>query len=118
MAALSITAAEAALGTSVRISLESGFKEGTDTSLSLDAPVALNTIPAVVLDLYEIAFLAALKTMYSGGVPLPSFTVAGVGSAVGKTGYMVFISNESGGAVVAFSDGTNWRRVTDRAIVS
>ncbi|MFD0762975.1 hypothetical protein ACFQZW_12865 [Lutibacter aestuarii] len=28
------------------------------------------------------------------------------------------VTNESGGAVPAFSDGTNWRRVTDRAIVS
>jgi hypothetical protein len=34
------------------------------------------------------------------------------------TGAMVYVSNESGGAVVAFSDGTDWRRVTDRAIVS
>lgn len=31
---------------------------------------------------------------------------------------LVFVSNETGGAVLAFSDGTNWRRVTDRAIVS
>lgn len=40
---------------------------------------------------------------------LPSATTAGG---------MIYISNESGGAVMAFSDGTNWRRVTDRAIVS
>ena len=33
-------------------------------------------------------------------------------------GAQVFVSNESGGAVPAFSDGTNWRRVTDRAIVT
>ena len=31
---------------------------------------------------------------------------------------MIYVSDESGGAVVAFSDGTHWRRVTDRAIVS
>ena len=31
---------------------------------------------------------------------------------------LVFVSDETGGAVLAFSDGTNWRRVTDRAIVS
>lgn len=30
----------------------------------------------------------------------------------------VYVSDESGGAVPAFSDGTNWRRFTDRAIVS
>ena len=31
---------------------------------------------------------------------------------------LIYVSDESGGAVLAFSDGTNWRRVTDRAIVS
>jgi hypothetical protein len=33
-------------------------------------------------------------------------------------GMMIFVINETGGSVPAFSDGTNWRRVTDRAIVS
>lgn len=31
---------------------------------------------------------------------------------------IVYVTDEVGGAVLAFSDGTNWRRVTDRAIVS
>lgn len=31
---------------------------------------------------------------------------------------IIFVSDESGGATIAFSDGTNWRRVTDNAIVS
>lgn len=46
-----------------------------------------------------------------------SYTVAGLPSA-SIAGGMIYVSNESGGAVMAFSDGTNWRRVTDRAIVS
>lgn len=33
-------------------------------------------------------------------------------------GAQVFVTNETGGAVMAFSDGTNWRRVTDRALIS
>lgn len=61
--------------------------------------------------------LAALQAIIDGRA-LPSYTVAGVPSATGKTGVMVFISNESGGSIPAFSDGTNWRRVTDRAIIS
>jgi len=48
----------------------------------------------------------------------PSYTVSTVPTATGKTGAMIFVSNEAGGAVIAFSDGTNWRRVTDRAIIS
>lgn len=31
---------------------------------------------------------------------------------------LIYVSDETGGAVPAFSDGTNWRRVTDRAVVS
>jgi|GEM_PF-2255132 len=51
-------------------------------------------------------------------VKLPSYTVLTLPDATKNTGGQVFVSNESGGAVPAFSDGTNWRRVTDRAIVS
>ena len=31
---------------------------------------------------------------------------------------IIFVSDEAGGAVPAFTDGVNWRRVTDRNIVS
>ena len=48
---------------------------------------------------------------------VPSYTVAGVPSA-SVAAQLAYISNESGGAVLAFSDGTNWRRVTDRAVIS
>lgn len=56
----------------------------------------------------------------ASGVPrLPSFTVAGLPSAsAAGAGALAFVSNETGGAVLAFSDGTNWRRVTDRAIAA
>ena len=30
----------------------------------------------------------------------------------------VYVSDESGGATLAFSDGTDWRRVQDRAVVT
>lgn len=48
---------------------------------------------------------------------IPSSTVAGAGSAATAAQWK-YITNESGGAVPAFSDGTNWRRCTDRAIIS
>ena len=44
--------------------------------------------------------------------------VASLPAASGYTGAMVYVTDEAGGAVPAFSDGTNWRRVTDRAVVS
>lgn len=50
---------------------------------------------------------------------LRSFTVAGVPSASTRgAGAMIYVSDESGGAVPAFSDGTNWKRVTDRATIT
>jgi hypothetical protein len=56
----------------------------------------------------------------ASGVPkLPGFTVSGLPSAVtAGAGAIVHVSDESGGAVLAFSDGADWRRVTDRAVIS
>lgn len=56
---------------------------------------------------------------FTVGVPvnLKSYTVATLPSAATAGGF-IYVSNEVGGAVPAFSDGANWRRVTDRAIVA
>ena len=54
-------------------------------------------------------------------LPFKSFVVADLTGDYAASlwpGAMVYVSNETGGSVVAFSDGTDWRRVTDRAIVS
>lgn len=50
-------------------------------------------------------------------ITLESYTVGTLPSASGEPG-LIYVSDESGGAVPAFSDGTNWRRVTDRAVVA
>lgn len=47
---------------------------------------------------------------------LRSYTVATLPTATVQQ--MIYVSDETGGAIPAFADGTNWRRVTDRAIVS
>ena len=47
----------------------------------------------------------------------PSYTVSTLPSPT-IPAQIIFVSDESGGAVMAFSDGTNWRRFTDRVIVS
>lgn len=46
-----------------------------------------------------------------------SFTVGTLPSA-SPAGQEAYCSNETGGAVLVFSDGSNWRRVTDRAIAA
>jgi len=42
-------------------------------------------------------------------------TLPSVGVWLGST---IYVSDETGGGTIAFSDGTNWRRVQDRAIIS
>jgi hypothetical protein len=37
---------------------------------------------------------------------------------IGNIGRTVMVTDEAGGATLAFSDATNWRRVQDRAVVS
>lgn len=76
--------------------------QGEVSNLNLTAPP---TVPA--------GSIFATSMMRPG-----SFTVATVPSASGNAGAMIYVSNESGGATIAFSDGTNWRRVHDRQIVS
>jgi hypothetical protein len=55
----------------------------------------------------------------AGPMRIGQYTVAGMPSAASSgAGALIHVSNEVGGAVIAFSDGTSWRRVTDRAVVS
>ena len=49
---------------------------------------------------------------------MPTYTVAGVPSAATYARGLIYVSNESGGAVIAFSDGSSWRRLTDRSVIS
>jgi hypothetical protein len=49
---------------------------------------------------------------------LVSKTVSELGTLVAGVGSIVFCTNESGGSTVAFYDGSDWRRVSDRAVVS
>jgi hypothetical protein len=62
---------------------------------------------------------ASRHTTFQGAVAPKSYTVATAPSAsAAGEGAMIYVSDESGGAVPAFSDGSSWRRVTDRAIIS
>lgn len=50
---------------------------------------------------------------------LSSYTVAGVPSAsTAGAGSMIWVSNESGGACPAVSDGTNWKKIAVGATIS
>jgi len=51
------------------------------------------------------------------GLELMSYAKAALPAAT-ATGSLIYVTDEVGGAVPAFSDGAAWRRVTDRAVVS
>jgi len=62
-------------------------------------------------------FVVAFIVSQHGYPEAPDYEVASLPSAV-PGGGIIYVSDETGGATLAFSDGTNWRRVQDRAIVA
>lgn len=102
-----------------------GHAAGPGGCRLIKAPAAPSSSPpyAVAILRDVVAWVSALAKQPAN---LPSYTVADLPSAAdwfssaagdGRSA-LIFVSNESGGAVPAFTDGTNWRRVTDRNIVS
>lgn len=46
-----------------------------------------------------------------GAVQVPTYTVAGAPSAASIAGTIIYVSNGAAGSpILAFSDGTNWKR--------
>jgi len=86
-----------------------------NNALSICADLTVSGASASGLSLATFGGPLAATTYLKSG----SYTVATVPSAsAAGAGARIYVSDESGGAVLAFSDGTNWRRVTDRAVIS
>jgi hypothetical protein len=68
---------------------------------------------------YAVALVEWIQqTRDSGGVELPNYKVGTLPSPRGTHGMLVYVLDEVGGAVPAFSENDEWLRVTDRAVVS
>lgn len=50
--------------------------------------------------------------------PLPIFAKADLPSASDYLRCIIYVSDDVGGATIAFSDGSDWRRVQDRAVIA
>ena len=123
-------------GSGIAITTDAGNDSVTISQVATDSIFAtggnMGTVDEAVTvseDLGTVTSAATVEydlgTLTTGGILTPSFlllpskTVSELSSLTpNPAGQFVYCSNESGGAVPAFSDGTNWRRVTDRAIVS
>ena len=54
-----------------------------------------------------------------GLVQVPTYTVAGAPSAASIAGSLIYVSNGAAGSpILAFSDGTNWKRSDTGATIS
>lgn len=62
-------------------------------------------------------WLSNVQTVLTGPFQLSVYVVAGLPSAT-TAGQLIYVSDAATGAIPAFSDGTNWRRVDTRAIVT
>lgn len=58
-----------------------------------------------------------LRTIEKNGGAINTYTVASLPEVTGKE-KRIFVSDEVGGFTLAFTDGSDWRRVQDRAVVS
>jgi hypothetical protein len=56
-------------------------------------------------------------TQWSKPIGLANYAKASLPS-VTPQGQMIYVTDDAGGATPAFSDGTNWRRVADRAVIA
>jgi hypothetical protein len=96
------------------------FVDGADFG-TVTEPVTLSDdlglVTEAVTSQADLGSLVTSGLIYPDQFVLPSFTVSTLPTAT-PAGQMAYVTNESGGAVPAFADGTNWRRVTDRAIVT
>jgi hypothetical protein len=96
------------------------FVDGADFG-TVTEPVTESDDLGLVTELVDaesdLGTIVTSGIIYPDQFVLPSFTTTTLPSA-NVVGAMIYVTNETGGAIPAFSDGTNWRRVTDRAIVT
>tara|TARA_R110000772_G_scaffold268565_2_gene396217 strand:- start:1739 stop:4273 length:2535 start_codon:yes stop_codon:yes gene_type:complete len=95
------------------------FMGGTERfRMDLVGNVGIGT-PAPTEKLDVVGNIKASGTVKTGSQTVSVATASSSATAVAAgAGAMTYISNESGGATIAFSDGIVWRRVSDRAAIS
>lgn len=84
---------------------------GWTESLVADAATGFVGVGGVAAPTAALHVGGAARVGQYAKAALPSAASSGAGA-------IIHVTDEAGGAVLAFSDGTAWRRVTDRAVVS
>jgi len=103
------------------------YNSGTDTLTVTNIEASSIAPPSSLVGTYSITSPTTITLNAASGagevksdVPfrLVSKTVSQLNTFVASAGSMVYCTDETGGAIPAFYDGSNWRRVSDRSIVS
>lgn len=100
------------------------FNSTTDTLFVKNIEAETVQAPSTLIGTYTISSPTTItldpvdEIINDAPMKLVNKTVTELGTLVSSVGAMVFCTDESGGAIPAFYDGTNWRRVSDRSIVS
>lgn len=102
------------------VSTTSIFQSGGTMGLVTEAVTAAQDL-GLITDLwttaYDLGLLIINGLVWPEQFKLPSYVVMGLPSP-GIVGLMAFATDAAGGSIPVFSDGTNWRRVDDRSIVT
>ncbi|MHA1572466.1 MAG: hypothetical protein ACTSX8_00575 [Alphaproteobacteria bacterium] len=106
----------AGAGTGTVTLLGSSFDRGAGTG-SIDVPTADVVTAGCALETGELIPVTGAASLVRYSLAVPSFTVAAAPTA-DPAAMVGYCSDETGGAVLCFSDGTDWRRCTDRAVIS
>lgn len=65
---------------------------------------------------YDLGVFATAIT--ASQITMPIYTVSTVPTASNSIGQVIYLTDETGGPTLAFSDGSNWLRVQDLAVIS
>jgi hypothetical protein len=101
-----------------------------DNSITLIASTSLADFSSLSVKLNRVELKATaggleglfVLTEKQGQINVPltlmTYTVSLLPPATDYKGALIYVEDESGGSIPAFSDGINWRRMTDRSVVS
>jgi Protein of unknown function (DUF2793) len=95
------------MGTNAAFDLRFGTNSSERMRIKATGEIGIGTVsPTTALDV-----AGPVRVGQYAKTALPSASTSGAGA-------IIYVSNDVGGPVLAFSDGTDWRRVTDRLIIS
>jgi len=94
------------------------------SKISIDPP------PSSTEDITHFSWKTWFQSIYnrfggsSGPFAIPGFAKANLppanqwASTSPAFSALIYVTDDVGGSIIAFSDGTNWRRLTDRNVIS